>query len=345
VCHVSMVEAAAEGKSRVTDIYTHDEGAVQRLTDGFIRADVEAKAPNKAPAEWGRPHLKAERDAKFPVALISDAMKFALSSASTSEPRDAESILRHVRRSPGGELAVNSTFRARCFVGVLKTLGEDAGPIVELGFNALKTSMLTKLSLGQLPTRHVPKLLVSLPPTLVELIVPGSGLTDADATQLAQFVRASKSIAVLRIGYNKISHVGATALGNALHKNASLTLLNLGGNKSADAGAKAIAEGLKHNNTLRTLWLDDNEIAEAGAVALGEALKVNTSLTELRIGSNSIGSAGAQSICNGLAVHPAIRVLDVSENKLTEADEEKLEAAWAKDPKRPASRLVLSAGP
>jgi hypothetical protein len=103
--------------------------------------------------------------------------------------------------------------------------------------------MLTKLSLAQLPARHVHKLLVSLPPTIVELLVPGSGLTDDDATHLAQYVRASKSIAVLRLGFNKITHVGAAALGDALHDNASLTLLNLGGNASACAGTKAIAEG------------------------------------------------------------------------------------------------------
>lgn len=321
---------------------THHDGAVQRLTDGFIRADVEAKGPNKPPAEWGRPHLKAARDAKFPKALISDAMLFTLSAAVTSEPRDAENILRHVLASEGGELAVNSTFRARCFTGVLKTLDEDTGPIdIDIGFSALSASMLSKLSLSQLPARHVPKLLVSLPPTLSELLVPGSGLTDADATQLAQFVRTSTSIAVLRLGFNKITHVGAAALGDALRDNASLTLLNLGGNKSACAGTAAIAEGLKRNSTLRILWLDDNGIADAGAVALGEAMKVNTSLTELRIGGNAIGGAGARSICDGLAVHPAIRLMWISNNSLSDEDKGRVQTAWGKDKGRPTSQLIV----
>jgi hypothetical protein len=337
-----MVEGPAlEGKAHfLTDIYTHHDGEVQRLTDGFIRADVEAKGPNKPPAEWGRPALKAQRDAKFPTALIGDAMMFTLSAATTSEPRDAENILRHVLASEGGELAVNSTFRARCFTGVLKTLKEDTGPIdVEVGYKALRTSMLTKLSLGQLPSRHVPKLLVSLPPSLVELLLPGSGLTDSDATEIAQFVRTSKAIAVLRLGFNKITHLGAIELGNALQENTSLTLLNLGGNTCACEGTKAIANGLKHNNTLRILWLDQNELKDAGAAALGEALEVNKSLTELRIGGNHIGSTGVQALCKGLAVHRTIRILWVSNNPTTAEDKSKLKDAWAEDTGRQAAQL------
>jgi hypothetical protein len=272
-----MVEGNRDGRNLVTDIYTMHRNDVERLTDGFIRADIADKDPKKNPGEWGRPHLKRGRDARFPLTLVSEAMGFALSDATTSEPADSENILAYVRGGEGGEDVVNSTFRARCFIAVLPLLKGSAMNTVDAnkGFEALRGSVLTKLPLSQLPTIHTASLLSSLPQTLVELLLPGSDITDEHAIEIGAFLRGSKALKVLRLGSNGITHVGAKSLGDALHVNTSLTLLNLGSNEIGTEGVVAIAGALKENKdcALRVLWIDVCACADT-ACTLGLMLVV-----------------------------------------------------------------------
>lgn len=309
----------------------HD-GRIERLTDGFIRADVAGGDRSLAPSEWGRPHLKRQRDAKFPLPLVHKAMNFNLSGATTSEPVDAENILGYVRSGEGGEDLVNCTFRARCFIAVLPLLGPDNEHAVDVaaGFAALKGSALTKLPLSQLPKAHAEPLIASLPNTLTDLLLPGSDITDKHVVGIANFLKQSTTLRVLRLGSNRITKTGAAALAEALQHNSSLTLLNLGSNQLETEGVVSIADALRTNATcaLRVLWVDSNQVGPGAGVALADAIRVTKSLRELRMASNHIGDEGAAPIREALAVNTSLTQLTLSSNGIGQVEGAALRAAW-----------------
>jgi len=330
--HLSMVEGNQEGRTLTTDIYTKSKGKVERLTDGFIRADVSNGNKNVSPAEWGRPHLKKERDARFPLALVGKAMQFTLAKAATSEESDATNILKYVRAGDGGETVVNCTFRARSFISVLPLLqGELANAVdAEAGFKALKGSVLTKLPLSSLPQAHTAGLLTSLPLPLMELIMANSKLDDGHAATLGAFLKKSNALRVLRLGGNKITHVGCVSLAEALKTNTSLTLLNLGSNKVGSDGVVAIANALMHNakTALRVLWIDENAVGKPGGVALGKAMVGNTSLIEMHMSGNDFGSEAAEAFLPGLKAHPTLVKFNVRSCGISEEGQSSLKKAW-----------------
>ena len=94
----------------------------------------------------------------------------------------------------------------------------------------------------------------------------------------------------------KISPAQASALAEALKANRTLTALDLGENSIGDAGASAVAEALKVNRTLTALELQNNSIGDAGASAVAVASKVNRTLKMLVLSNNSIGEAGVQAL-------------------------------------------------
>ncbi|KAG8470531.1 hypothetical protein KFE25_008952 [Diacronema lutheri] len=175
-------------------MYIWAAGAVDPLTDGFIHDDVLGNDASRKPAVWRRPHIKRERDQRFPLELIVCALLFAIGESKASEPKDLHAIFMYVRAHSGGETVVNATFRARFHIAVLPLLKGDKLKVVDVqaGFEALHRSMLTKLSRSQLPAVHAEPLIQALPCSVVELLLPGSGLTDEDTRANAAFLAASR---------------------------------------------------------------------------------------------------------------------------------------------------------
>ena len=101
------------------------------------------------------------------------------------------------------------------------------------------------------------------------------GLTDHDATVVAEILKSNTSVTYVRLERNK---------------------------EIGDEGAKALAEALKVNATVEELSLWKCGIGDDGAAALAEALRANTSLTKLNLMCNDgIGEQGKQLLRNAVA--------------------------------------------
>ena len=106
------------------------------------------------------------------------------------------------------------------------------------------------------------------------------GIGDSGAREIAEYVRASKTLRTLNLGGNKIGAEGAAAIGDALRASRTLTELNLIGNKIGDEGAAAIGDALRANDALTELGLRANDdIGGDAKAALREIAKGRPSLT------------------------------------------------------------------
>ena len=137
------------------------------------------------------------------------------------------------------------------------------------------------------------------------LKLPGKGLGDAGAKELAEVIKVNKVLQRIDLTYNRIGNAGAQALAEAIKVHKTLKRIDLTYNKISDAGALALAEAIQANNTVTEIILDRNSIGNDGAGALAEAVRVNQTLTTLPLDRNNIGDAGAQALAE------AVRMLSV----------------------------------
>lgn len=325
--YLALMEGAED--SMLTDIYTHFHGTVERLTDGLIASDRGSED-----VVWAV--NKGAREARFPVSVIKQMMRFDLNKASTSMQSDKDSILAYVHgdhferergsadglaaASPvqGGRVAtLNATVSASAFVAAFAQLARSAESELPVGFEALRGSAQGKLSLTeQLEPRHIHMLLQSLPAALVELNLCGCGLIDGHAATIGVYITASKTLRSVNLASNQLTDIAALVLSAAIKGSCSLASLNLWRNQVGDKGVVGLGESLKTNCSLTRLDLDTNLFGDAGAVSLGEAVAVNSSLTRLDIDRCSIADVGAISLGKGLALNASLTKLGLGEHRI-----------------------------
>lgn len=183
---------------------------------------------------------------------------------------------------------------------------------------------------------------------LETLSLCGNSIGDQGAEAVAQFLRRSRALKVLRLGANRIGAAGAAALARAIAAAEHMRLdeLVLDWNELGDAGALALAAGwaesasaLVSSNSsasasskrgvgaaragtgsgvgsgqgLRALSLEHNRIGDDGCAALALALCGGVGpgcarLEELFLGYNSLGDAGASALAESLR-QPGLRTL------------------------------------
>jgi hypothetical protein len=200
---LAMVEGGAGHR---TDIYTHHDGRVQRLTDGIIAADSTYTS-------------KAARDTQFPFEIIERASRFALADGTASKKEDYDNILAHVWLQPGGEQLLDATVFARYFVAALAAaVGAEGGSaLVDAGMEALRHSALPRLvvtsAIGEV---HAHTLVRSLPGSMVEERLPVVGIGDEGAEILGTFLESSKAMRILDLRSNQIGNSGAIGLSKGL---------------------------------------------------------------------------------------------------------------------------------
>jgi len=117
---------------------------------------------------------------------------------------------------------------------------------------------------------------------------------------LCDFIKQSKSMNEVVLGYNSIGDAGAVALADAIAQSNSLTTVNLSDNWIGNRGASAIAEAIKQSKSLTTVGLGFNEIGAIGASAIAEAIKQSQSLTTVDLRGNAIGAEGADAIAGAI---------------------------------------------
>ena len=154
---------------------------------------------------------------------------------------------------------------------------------------------------------------------LTNLDLRKNGISDADATCIAEAIKVNKTLTNLDLSWNDISAAGATCIAEAIKVNKTLTNLDLSWNCISAAGATCIAEAIKVNKTLTNLDLSYNGISAAGATCIAEAIKVNKTLTNLDLRKNGISAAGATCIAEAIKVNKTLTNLDLSVNGISAA--------------------------
>ena len=168
-------------------------------------------------------------------------------------------------------------------------------------------------------------------PAFTALTLGGVCIGAPEAAELAEGLKANRTVTDLNLHGGGIVDAGVSAVGVALqcpgHVVAKVTLSS---NGIGDAGVSALAKALVVNSTIRHLDLMHNGIGARGAGELAEALSHNTTLTSLALSGNRIGPEGAGRLGEYLkSTLCAIALLEVAQNSLGAAGAAKLAAAVA----------------
>nr|XP_015802969.2 dynein regulatory complex subunit 5 [Nothobranchius furzeri]XP_054604023.1 dynein regulatory complex subunit 5 [Nothobranchius furzeri] len=170
-------------------------------------------------------------------------------------------------------------------------------------------------------------------------------MTDGDCISLANAVKSSKTLKVLRLpvscindekccmlmyhlmdfpilreldlSHNMIGKIGGCAIAKLLIRS-KLEVLKMYNNRIGDVGSSAIAEALSKNPPLSSLDLRMNEVGDKGGEAIFKALQKNNVLLRLHMGSNGLTSATVPVLSDMLKKNETLSSLDLSGNKLDE---------------------------
>uniref|UniRef100_A0A1A8FQR7 T-complex-associated-testis-expressed 1 n=1 Tax=Nothobranchius korthausae TaxID=1143690 RepID=A0A1A8FQR7_9TELE len=168
-------------------------------------------------------------------------------------------------------------------------------------------------------------------------------MTDGDCISLANAVKSSKTLKVLRLpvscindekccmlmyhlldfsilreldlSHNMIGQIGGCAIAKLLTRS-KLEVLKMYNNRIGDVGSRAIAEALSKNPPLLSLDLRMNQVEDEGGEAIFKALQKNNVLLHLHMGNNGLTSATVPVLSDMLMKNEALISLDLSGNKL-----------------------------
>jgi len=125
----------------------------------------------------------------------------------------------------------------------------------------------------------------------------GSGTCIAS---LCEALRASKQLASLDLGHNRLGAKGCEAVAAAVAGAVSLTDLSIRGNAVGDRGAQALVQAIRPPAKLESLDLSDNGLGDAAAPALADLLLATTPLRMLDVSWNALGPGGAVVVAEAL---------------------------------------------
>ena len=151
----------------------------------------------------------------------------------------------------------------------------------------IKTLESLEIQHYQIGGSKINVLLELLPPTLLELKLHNSGLTDRDV-QTVIIIRSTHQLTSLSLRNNNITGTGLLRI-SLSHLNHSLHKLDLSGNPISVKGMATFVE----LTNLRELNLSNCSIADEEIKALVDAIELNTNLYSLNLSQNPfIGSTG-----------------------------------------------------
>jgi len=108
------------------------------------------------------------------------------------------------------------------------------------------------------------------------------------------------SLSALHLDNNHIGDLGAEMLAAALPTMTNLELLDVGFNSISTAGIRPVMTSLRDNTTIKSLTLSGNVLDPDGAKAVAWALEGNARLEQLYLDHASIGPQGEKSITSGI---------------------------------------------
>jgi Ran GTPase-activating protein (RanGAP) involved in mRNA processing and transport len=127
---------------------------------------------------------------------------------------------------------------------------------------------------------------------LRELVLVGTGLTEAGCVLLGEAMKKAKCLSQISLWGARLGVQGAAAFRDALCSASVLTVLDLRGTDLGLAGIAALAKGIEMTSQLNTLDVSGNGLGTEGAQLLGEAVGKNQSLKILFVNGNNIGNDG-----------------------------------------------------
>jgi len=146
-----------------------------------------------------------------------------------------------------------------------------------------------------------------------------SGITDADAVELARALRTYHNVRNLLLAGNKIGDPGAEAIAAVLKEDSTLSSVDLCWNQIGVPGAKALASALKQNTHVKGVFLDFNNIGDQGAKLLARVLTTNRTITVLRLAHNEIGTDGVTAVASALKQNTTIKIVSLQANHIGDA--------------------------
>jgi Ran GTPase-activating protein (RanGAP) involved in mRNA processing and transport/serine/threonine protein kinase len=146
------------------------------------------------------------------------------------------------------------------------------------------------------------------------IFLDNNGISDTDATALADLLNRSTAITSVDLSSNRIGPAGAASLAAVLTADNAITWLDLSKNTIGVAGARSLAKAFMVNSAIISVYLDENVIGDDGAVALAEAFAVNAAITTVQLGGNNIRDVGATALAAALKVNSAITIMGLHTN-------------------------------
>jgi len=123
----------------------------------------------------------------------------------------------------------------------------------------LKVVHLQNNKIGDKGVKSFVDALANTPNSIPSLNLSHNHVTEAGALDIANCLKASKTITSVHLAHNEISDAGAEALASALLDNASVEDLDLSNNHIGNKGALAFQKVTQNNKTIQTINLSGNK--------------------------------------------------------------------------------------
>lgn len=196
--------------------------------------------------------------------------------------------------------------------------------------------------------------------TLTKLTLSRCGITDDDASNIAQILRKNSTLIELDLSKNNVADEGLIKIAQALEHNITLETINLSGNKFGKKGADEISRIILKNLTLKNLYvsecenldedsyitllqalvnqrglisiyLDDNKLTNKIANKLAEVLISNSNITVMELVCGGIDDSIAEIIAKGLEQNTALTAINLSYNHISNKGATSLAKVLAKN--------------
>eukprot|EP01122_Echinamoeba_exundans_P006735 TRINITY_DN1957_c0_g1_i1.p1 TRINITY_DN1957_c0_g1~~TRINITY_DN1957_c0_g1_i1.p1 ORF type:complete len:392 (+),score=66.26 TRINITY_DN1957_c0_g1_i1:450-1625(+) len=156
---------------------------------------------------------------------------------------------------------------------------------------------------------------------VTELRLQGCFIDDASLSdpEFVSGLSGNKTLSLLVLSDNRITHAGFKHLAEALKSNTALTNLDLSTVTIGVEGSMYLAEALRQNASLKQLHMYGAGGKTAGAIAIAEALMSNSSLERLGIPAWFAGDVAGKKFCELLKNNKKIKYLDLRRNDFTDA--------------------------
>ena len=227
---------------------------------------------------------------------------------------------------------------------VMTELTTDHITMIAGGLAKNKTLQVLNISSNNMGTKGAVCLIGALVGSqLQELFLASNHIRDDFAVHFAKFLGENKTLRVIDVSSNTLSHKfiaaispalaaedcsleslnvsrnplgakGIAALGRAIATNMSLKYLNVSACKIPASGFSDFCSDLETNQSLVTLVATHNSVRNQGAVQLAEVIKEHPTLADIDIELCEIEDDGAVALFTAAEKSPALRKMSIKSN-------------------------------